>query len=76
MIVVLGGSGEEYSGEMILVDVPAGIMTQSFTITIVDDNIVECNETFIVAILPVTTCGVTIGNNSRSEVAITDDDSK
>ena len=61
---------------MTLVDVPAGVVTQSFTIAIVDDDIVECDDTFIVAILPVTPCGVTIGINNRSEVTITDDDSK
>ena len=51
-------------------------MTQSLTVAIVNNDIVECDETFIVAILSVTTCGVIIGNNNRSEVAITDDDSK
>ena len=61
---------------MTLVDIPAGVVTQSFTIAIVDDDIVECNETFMVAILPVTPCGVTIGINNRSKVTITDDDSK
>ena len=61
---------------MRLVDVPAGVMTQSFTMNIVDNDIVECNETFNVTISSVTTCGVTIGDNNRSEVIITDDDSK
>ena len=51
-------------------------MTQPFTVDIVDNNIVECDETFIVTITSVTTCGVTVGNNNRSEVTITDDDSK
>ena len=61
---------------MMMVNVIAGVMTQSFTVPIVDNNIVECNETFIVTILSVTTCGVTIGNNYRSEVRIADDDGK
>ena len=51
-------------------------MTLSLTVAIVNNDIVKCDETFIVAILPVTTCGVTVGNNNRSEVIITDDDSK
>ena len=59
-----------------MVNVTAGVMTQSFTVPIVDNNIVECNKTFIVTILSVTTCGVTIGNNNRSEVRIADDDGK
>ena len=61
---------------MMVVSVTAGVMTQSFTITIADNNIVNCNETFIVTILSVAACGVTIGNNNRSEVRITDDDGK
>ena len=51
-------------------------MIQTFTMTIVDDNTVECNETFNVTISSVTTCGVTIGNDSSTEVKITDNDSK
>ena len=51
-------------------------MIQSFMVAIVDDDIVECDEAFIVTILSVAACGVTIGNNNRSEVRITDDDGK
>ena len=61
---------------MIVVNVSAGVKTQSFALAIGDNDIVECNETFIVTILSVNTCGVTIGHNNRSEVIITDDDSK
>ena len=60
-----------------VVDVPAGVMTQSFTIDVIDNDNVECADgSFIVTISSVTTCGVTIGNNNRTEVIITDDDSK
>ena len=59
-----------------MVNVPAGVMTQSSAVVIGDNDIVECNETFIVTILSVNTCGVTVGHNNRSEVRITDDDSK
>ena len=61
---------------MKVVNITAGVMTQSFTITIADDNIVNCNKKSIVTILSVAACGVTIGNNNRSEVRITDDDGK
>ena len=61
---------------MMVVNVTAGVMTQSLTIDIVDDNIAECDETFNVTISSVTTCGVTIGSVSNTEVMITDDDSK
>ena len=47
---------------------------QPFTININDSSIVECNEKFIVTMMSVTTCGVTIGSNGISEVFIIDDD--
>ena len=68
--------GQDYTGGTRVVNVPAGVMMQSFTVAISDNGIVECDETFIVTIMSVTTCGVTIGSNNMSEVTITDDDSK
>ena len=61
---------------MMMVNVTAGVMTQSFTVPIVNNNIVECNKTFIVTILSVATCGVSIRNNNKSEVRVADDDGK
>ena len=58
------------------VNIAAGAMMQSFTVPISDNHIVECHKTFIVTILSVAACGVTIGNNNRSEVRIIDDDGK
>ena len=58
------------------VNVPAGVMTETFTVTITNNNVVECVEAFTVTISSVTTCGVTIGSDSSTEVRITDDDSK
>ena len=69
--------GEEYNGSSIrLVDVPAGEMTQPFTVVISDNDILECDETLIVTILSAISCRVAIGNTNRSEVRIIDDDSK
>ena len=73
---VLYTDGEDYTGGMRVVNVPAGVMTQSVAVAIGDDDNVECSETFIVTLLSVTTTGVTIGNSNRSKVTITDDDSK
>ena len=69
-------AGEDYNGSPITVDVPAGVTMQQLLINIIDNNIVECNETFTIAMISVTTCGVTIGNNNNSEVMIRDDDGK
>ena len=68
--------GEDYSGNTMTVNVPAGVTTQPLAINIIDNNITECNEAFNVTIVSVTTCGVTIGSNNISEVMITDDDGK
>ena len=67
---------EDYTGGSRMFAVPAGVMMQSFTIDIVNNSIVECDETFTVTISSVTTCRVTIGSDSSTEVIITDDDSK
>ena len=64
------------SGSPVTFNIPAGVTTQPFTITIIDNNIVECNEVFNVTMVSVTNCGITIGSNRNSEVIITDDDSK
>ena len=69
-------AGEDYNGSPIIVNVPAGITMQSFTINIIDNDIVECNEMFNITMMSVTTCGVAIGSNRISEVMIRDDDGK
>ena len=65
---------EDYNGTRITVDVPAGGLTQSFIINIIDNDVVECDEVFSVAIESVTTCGVTTGDVISSNVTIMDDD--
>ena len=67
---------EDYDGTIKTIVVPAGVTMQAFTINIVNNNAIECNETFNVTIVSVTTCGVTIGSNNISQVMITDDDGK
>ena len=67
---------EDYNGTIKDIIIPPGITMQTFKINIVNNNIAECNETFNVTIVSVTTCGVTIGSNNSSEVMITEDDGK
>ena len=64
----------DYNGTRITVDVPAGVLTQLFTIDIIDNDVVECDEVFSVTIESVTTCGVTTGDVISSNVTIMDDD--
>ena len=45
---------------MRVVDISARVISQSFKVAIIDNDVVECDETFIVTILSVTTCAVTI----------------
>ena len=66
----------DYIGDLRVITVPAGEMAQLFAIGIVDDDVMECDETFTVTILLVTTCAVAISNNSRTEVMILDDDGR
>ena len=73
---VLTLDGEDYNGSMEMFTIPPGVMTQSITISITDDNLVECVETFTVRIVSVTTCGVTVGSVNNALVRIIDDDSK
>lgn len=65
---------EDYGGERMIINVPAGTVSQSFVINITDDDIVEHNELFGVTIVSVSTCGVTIGNINTSDVIIINDD--
>ena len=59
-----------------VVTVPTGEMTQPFTVAIVNDDVLECNETFTITILSVTGCAVTVSNTSRTEVMIVDNDGR
>ena len=67
-------AGEDYSRVSLTDSISAGITMWPLIINIIDNNIVECNETFNVTILSVAHCGVTIGNTSNSEVMISDND--
>ena len=67
---------EDYDGTIKAIIIPPGVTMQTFQINVVNNNIVECDETFNVTIVSVTTCGVAIGSNNISEVMITDDDGK
>ena len=69
-------AGEDYNGSPITINVPAGVTMQIFTIHIAENNIVECDETFNIIMMSVTTYEVTIGSNRISEVIIRDDDGK
>ena len=61
---------KDYSGDLTAVTVPAGEIAQLFTIAIVDDDVMEFDETFIVLILSVITCAVTISDNSASRTEV------
>lgn len=76
VIIIFFIDVEDYNGGLRTINVSAGVMTQPFTILIVNDIIVECNETFNVTIVSVTTCGVAIGSNDRTVVRIVDDDGR
>ena len=64
----------DFSGGMISINVSAGVATQSFTIDIFDDSIVECTESFSITILSASICTVAVGIDHSGEVIITDND--
>ena len=61
---------------MSTIAIPVEVITESFIINITDNNIVECRESFNVAIVSVTGSGVTTGNIDNTEVIILDNDGK
>jgi len=65
---------EDYHGANITVDVPAGTLSQSFVINIIDDDIIESNEILSITIESVSACGFTIGNINTSEITIIDNE--
>ena len=64
----------DYAGGTRTITIAAGTTTESFTISIADNNVVECSESFVVSIGSVNGDGVTVGNVNSTEVTITDDD--
>ena len=56
---------------------PAGVTRVAFNVTIIEDNILELNETFAISADPLTLPNkVTIGSSSHTTVTIIDDDSE
>ena len=62
----------DYIGGIITINVPAEITAQSFTIDIVDNDLVDCGKRFNITIESATVCTVATGNESSSEVIIID----
>ena len=62
--------------DMMIINFPARRVMQSFTVNIIDDDVVECIKTFNVRILSIESCGFTIGSNNTGEVKIIDNDSR
>ena len=52
-------------------------MSKSFTISVVTDNITECDETFKLTLsVPASICGAVNGETDTTEVTIRDDDGR
>ena len=69
-------AGEDFEQKWFSIIVPPGVSSQLSTVNITDDNVVEDDETFRLALVSVSDCGVTIGNYNTSEVIIIDNDGK
>ena len=69
--------GEDYISGLYNVTFPAGEITSSFVVSIINDNVLESDEQFDITIdttsLP---DGITVGSTGSSTVTIMDDDGK
>lgn len=74
--ILLLCTDEDYHMENTTVYVPDGVISQSFIINITDDEILECNETFIVTIRNFSICGFIIGRVDTTGVVIFADGGK
>ena len=76
MFNLITADGEDYIIASTIVSIAAEEMSKSFTINIINENIIECDETFKLTLnVPASTCGAVNGTNNRTEVTIKDDDS-
>ena len=66
--------GADYNQQSVSVTIDPGTTRQSFTINIINDNIIECTEAFSLSIEG-TWCGVN-SSDGRAQVIIMDDDGK
>ena len=64
---------EDYHEGLIIITIPAGTLSQSFIINITDDDITECNRTFVMIIESASSCRYVIGNSSTTELVVIDD---
>jgi len=56
------------------VNVPAGVTTQAFPVTIINDDFLEPDETFMFTINGISSSVATVGERSTTTVIIGDDD--
>ena len=76
-LVIVLSDGEDYRRDSTIVNMPAGKMSKTFAINIINDNTVECNETFILILsVPTLPCEVVSGSDNATKVIIRDSDSK
>ena len=67
---------EDYSGHARTITIPAGESSRSFSISVVNDNIVECTETFNISMQAISLQGVSIGSVNSIRASIIDNDSE
>ena len=71
-------AGEDYNvpggGSQFSVDIPVGTTSQLFTVPIIDDNLLERNEMFMLTITQTNSTVVTTGSPSTVMITITDNE--
>jgi len=72
-------AGSDYNvpgttGSQFTVAVSAGVTTQAFPVTIIDDDFLEPDETFMFTITGISSSVATVGERSTTAVTIDDND--
>ena len=70
------GGGVDYDSGPYTVIFPAGVINVSFDVPIIDDNMVENNETFDLTIVSSSSNKVTLGSSVHATLTIFDNDCK
>ena len=73
LLLHFNADGIDYTKDFTTVSIAAGEISKSFTINIINDSIIECDETFkLILSVPASACGAVNGETDTTEVTIKD----
>ena len=76
-VIIVAAGGDDYDSGPYTITIPAGMTSAALDVEIVDDNVIERNETFYVAILTRSLPnGVVVGSPGQAQVTILNNNGK